>query len=62
MQGLMQDVPLTINHLFDRAERYHGHKEIITAAADGIERTTYADFARRTRQLAGALDTLGSLG
>ncbi|WP_394938144.1 long-chain fatty acid--CoA ligase [uncultured Ilumatobacter sp.] len=59
MQGLMQDVPLTINHLFDRAERYHGHKEIITAAAGGLERTTYAEFARRTRQLAGVLDTLG---
>lgn len=55
----MQDVPLTINHLFDRAEKYHGHKEIVTAAAGGLERTTYADFARRTRQLAGALDTLG---
>ncbi len=55
----MQDVPLTINHLFDRAEKYHGHKEIITAAAGGLVRTTYAEFARRTRQLAGALDTLG---
>ena len=55
----MQDVPLTINHLFDRAERYHGHKEIITAAAGGLERTTYDEFARRTRQLAGVLDTLG---
>ena len=55
----MQDVPLTINHLFDRAEKYHGHKEIITAAAAGLERTTYAEFARRTRQLAGVLDTLG---
>ncbi len=55
----MQDVPLTINHIFDRAEKYHGHKEIITATGGGIERTTYADFARRTRQLAGALDALG---
>ena len=55
----MQDVPLTINHLFDRVERYHGHKEIITATAGGLERTTYAEFARRTRQLAGVLDTLG---
>lgn len=59
MQGLMQDVPLTITHLFDRAEKYHGHKEIITATPQGVERTTYAQWARRTRQLAGALDTLG---
>ena len=59
MQGLMQDVPLTINHIFDRAEKYHGHKEIITSTGTGLERTTYAEFARRTRQLAGVLDTLG---
>jgi acyl-CoA synthetase (AMP-forming)/AMP-acid ligase II len=59
MQGLMQDVPLTITHLFDRAEKYHGHKEIITATPQGVERTTYGQWARRTRQLAGVLDTLG---
>lgn len=55
----MQDVPLTITHLFDRAEKYHGHKEIITATPQGVERTTYGQWARRTRQLAGVLDTLG---
>ena len=27
----MQDVPLTITHLFDRAEQYFGHKGIVTA-------------------------------
>jgi fatty-acyl-CoA synthase len=59
MDGLMQDVPLTITHLFDRAEKYFGHKEIITATPQGVERTTYAQWARRTRQLAGVLDTLG---
>lgn len=57
MQGLMQDVPLTINHLFDRAERYFGHKEIVTATAAGVERTTYAEWAVRTRRLATALET-----
>jgi fatty-acyl-CoA synthase len=59
MQGLMQDVPLTINHLFDRAEQYHGHKTIVTATGSGRERTTYADWAERTRRLGGVLDTLG---
>ena len=34
MQGLMQDVPLTIIHLFERAERYFGHKGSSTATAD----------------------------
>ena len=59
MQGLMQDVPLTIPHIFDRAEKYFGHKEIVTASGAGIERTTYADWASRTRKLGGALEQLG---
>ena len=59
MQGLMQDVPLTINHLFDRAEKYFGHKTITTATATGVERTTYREWAARTRKLAGVLDGLG---
>ncbi len=57
MQGLMQDVPLTITHLFDRAEQYFGRKEIVTATGTGLERTTYADWAVRTRKLATALET-----
>jgi fatty-acyl-CoA synthase len=59
MQGLMQDVPLTITHLFDRAERYHGHKPIVTATGAGRERTDYATWADRTRRLGGVLDQLG---
>ncbi len=55
----MQDVPLVISHLFDRAEKYFGHKPIITATGSGRERTTYADWAARTRQLGGVLDDLG---
>ncbi|MFK7917439.1 MAG: long-chain fatty acid--CoA ligase [Ilumatobacter sp.] len=59
MHGLMQDVPLTITHLFDRAEQYFGRKEIITATGSGLERTTYAAWAERTRRLGGVLDSLG---
>jgi fatty-acyl-CoA synthase len=59
MQGLMQHTPLTITHLFDRAEQYFGRKEIITSTGTGIERTTYADWAVRTRRLGGVLDALG---
>ena len=55
----MQDIPLTITHLFDRAEQYFGHKEIVTATGAGVERTTYRDWAQRTRRLGGVLDTLG---
>ena len=55
----MQDVPMTITHLFDRAEQYHGHKAIVTATGAGRERTNYAAWAERTRRLGGVLDTLG---
>lgn len=55
----MQDTPLTITHLFDRAERYFAHKEIVTATGSGRERTTYGEWAERTRRLGGVLDTLG---
>jgi len=55
----MQDVPLTITHLFDRAEQFFGHKEIVTATGTGLERTTYAEWAQRTRRLGGVLDALG---
>ncbi|MEX2626628.1 MAG: long-chain fatty acid--CoA ligase [Ilumatobacteraceae bacterium] len=59
MKGLMQDTPLSITHLFDRAERYFAHKTVVTATGSGRERTTYGDWAARTRRLGGALDTLG---
>ncbi len=59
MQGLMQDTPLSIVHLFDRAEKYHGDKTITTSTGTGLERTTYAAWADRTRKLGSVLDTLG---
>jgi fatty-acyl-CoA synthase len=59
MLGLMQDYPLTLPHIFHRAERLFANKEIVTATATGRERTTYGQWAERTRRLAGALDQLG---
>src|SRR6266550_3530667 len=58
MEGLMQDYPLTLPHIFHRAERLFPNKEIVTATATGRERTTYGRWAERTRRLAGALDAL----
>jgi fatty-acyl-CoA synthase len=55
----MQDYPLTIVHLFERAERYHRDKTVVTATATGRERTTYGDWAERTHRLGGVLDQLG---
>ena len=59
MQGTMQDRPLTLTHFFERAERYTPGKQIITGTAAGVERTTYGEWADRTRRLGGVLDQLG---
>jgi fatty-acyl-CoA synthase len=66
MRGLMQDYPLTLPHIFRRAERLFPEKGVVTATAiqggDGSpvrERVTYGEWAQRTRRLAGAFDALG---
>src|SRR4051794_23499378 len=59
MQSLMQEHPLALTHFFDRAEQLFPYKSLVTATASGRERTTYGDWARRTRQLGGVLDDLG---
>jgi len=59
MLGLMQDRPLTLAHVFHRAEQLFGHKRLVTATADGETSTTLAEWARRVRRLATVLDTLG---
>src|SRR6185312_15371703 len=42
MLGLMQDRPLTLAHVFHRAEQLFGHKKLVTATADGETETTVA--------------------
>jgi fatty-acyl-CoA synthase len=59
MRGLMQDAPLSLIHLFDRAEQYFAHKGVVTAGPGGRQHTTYGEWATRTRRLGGVLDTLG---
>src|SRR5919205_1301119 len=59
MQGLMSPFPLTLAHVFQRAERIFPEKEVVTATRGGKERVTYGEWAERTRRLAGALDALG---
>ena len=55
----MQDTPMTLVHMFERAELYHRDKTIVTATATGRERTTYGAWAERTRRLGGVLNDLG---
>jgi fatty-acyl-CoA synthase len=59
MQGLMQDFPLTLPHLHQRAERLYFDKHVVTVTASGKESVSYGDWADRTRRLGGVLDRLG---
>ena len=59
MLGLMQSQPLLISALIDFAERHHGDAEIVSRRVEGdIHRYTYRDSAKRSRQVANALDDL----
>ncbi len=59
MQGLMQDVPLSLDMIFNRAEQIWPTKRLLTATPSGVERTTFGAWAERTRRLGGVLDDLG---
>ena len=60
MHGLMMDIPLSITSLMMFADEYHPHREIVSVTSDNpLHRTTYREAFRRTRQLAGALASLG---
>jgi fatty-acyl-CoA synthase len=59
MQGLMQDVPLTLDCIFGRAETLWSTGRVMTATPGGVERTTYGAWADRTRRLGTVLDQLG---
>ena len=59
MRGLMQDFPLTIDAIFRHVEQHYGDGTIVTNGPDGVTRSTYAEWAERTRRLGGVLDTLG---
>ncbi len=59
MLGLMQDQPLLISNLIDFAERHHADGEIVSRRVEGdLHRYTWADVAKRSRQVAHALDGL----
>ncbi len=59
MDGLMQERPLALTHLLERAEQLSPGKEIVTGVGGGTRRRTYGQWATRCRQLGGALDALG---
>ncbi len=59
MKAMMQDYPLTLQHILWRVEKLFGRKEIVTKREDGVHRYTYGDLAPRVHKLAHALQRLG---
>ena len=59
MLGLMQSQPLLISSLIEFADKHHSDGEIVSRRVEGdIHRYTWSDVARRSRQVAHALDGL----
>src|SRR3954451_23628068 len=55
----MQDYPLLVRHIAERAETVFADREIVTRTHDGVERTTYRQVVDRARRLASSLAALG---
>ena len=57
MLGLMQDRPLLISNLIEFVEKNNGDAEIVSRRVEGdVHRYTWADCAKRARQVANAVD------
>ena len=59
MLGQMQSQPLLISNLIVHADRHHHSTEIVSRRVEGdIHRTTWGQVARRSRQIANALESM----
>ncbi len=60
MDGLMQNVPLTVDRIIDHAAGWHGARELVSRDAEGrVTRTTYADVHRDAKRVSNALAAAG---
>jgi fatty-acyl-CoA synthase len=60
MRATMMDVPLSLNHLMERACTIFGGNEIVSRLPDkSLRRHSYREWHRRTKALAAALTELG---
>jgi len=60
MQTTMMNVPLSLNHLLERAGRLFHRNQVVSRLPDkSLRHHTYGEFYRRTRALAAALQRLG---
>jgi acyl-CoA synthetase (AMP-forming)/AMP-acid ligase II len=60
LEGMMQDRPLLISSLIEHANTFHPRVEIVSRTVEGpIQRCTYGDIYRRSKQVAKALIARG---
>ena len=60
MISTMMDVPLSLNHLLDRAGSVFPGGQIVSRLPDkSLRRHSFAEYYRRTRALGAALQTAG---
>jgi len=60
MHSTMMNVPLSLNHLLERAGKLFAGNEIVSRLPDkALKRHSFAQYYRRTRSLAAALQSLG---
>src|SRR6478672_10188576 len=60
MKSTMMDFPLTLPHILERAGHLYPKVEVVSRMPDkSLHRYTYADFYRRARLLAEALQKAG---
>jgi fatty-acyl-CoA synthase len=59
MDGLMQDYPLLVRHIAERAETVFPDREVVSRTQDGAERSTFGQVVERARRLAGSLEKMG---
>jgi fatty-acyl-CoA synthase len=60
IRSTMMDVPLSLNHLLERAGKiFHGNPIVSRLPDKSLRTHTYGEYYQRTRRLAVALQTLG---
>jgi fatty-acyl-CoA synthase len=58
--SMMDDYPLALARIVDRAERIHGRRQVAWRGPSGeVGHTTYGELIDRARRIGGALGTLG---
>jgi len=59
VRSTMMDVPLTVTRILQYGSTVYGDREVVTYAAEGLRRQTYAETGARAAKLGNALRSVG---